>query len=68
MHVDSKGLLMGYEKERECIKPRAGDADLWIIMLKELHGLTERHLGGSGTWKGARTKKRKMSQFERFVT
>ena len=34
---------MDYEKrEKECIKPRAGDADLWIQSWAELHGLAER--------------------------
>ena len=27
--------------ETECIKPRAGDADLWIKIWRELHKLTE---------------------------
>ena len=32
---------MDYE-ESQCIKPRAGDADLWIKIWEELHGLAER--------------------------
>ena len=31
VHVDNKGIIDGFRKgEKECIKPRAGDADLWI--------------------------------------
>ena len=34
---------MGYKKgEKECIKPPAGDADLWIKNWEELHGLVKR--------------------------
>ena len=30
VHVDNKGLIDGLRGgERECMKPRAGDADLW---------------------------------------
>ena len=30
VHVDNKGIVDGLRKgEKECIKPRAGDADLW---------------------------------------
>ena len=40
-------------------KPRAGDADLWIKIGEELHGLVEkRHLGGSGTCEGTPKKEK----------
>ena len=64
-----EGLRQG---EKECIKPRAGDADLWINVWEELHELVRR-----GTFlvevthvKAHRTKKEKekMTQLERFVT
>ena len=30
VHVDNKGTIDGLQRgEKECIKPRAGDADLW---------------------------------------
>ena len=53
---------MDYEKrESKCIKPRAGDADLWIQIWEELHGLTEkRHFGREVEHvKAHRTKKEK---------
>ena len=62
---------MGYEEERECVKPRAGDADLWIKIWDELHSLTARdtkvrveHV------KAHRTKKenQEVSHIEKFVT
>ena len=32
--MDNKGVIDGLRKgEKECIKPRAGDADLWINIL-----------------------------------
>ena len=33
---------MDYGEERECIKPGAGDADLWIKIWDELHSLAAR--------------------------
>ena len=34
VHVDNKGIIDGLRKgERECIMPRAGDADLWINLV-----------------------------------
>ena len=40
VHVDNKGIIDGLRRgERECIKPRAGDADLWIKIWEELHSL-----------------------------
>ena len=72
VHVDNKGILDGLRKgEKECIKPRAEDADLWTKIWEELHGR-----GGRGILvevehvKAHRTKKVKkdMSHFEKFVT
>ena len=39
-------ILMGYgeKRERECIKPRAGDADLRIKIWEELHSLAARDM------------------------
>ena len=43
VHVDNKGTIDGSRKgEKECIKPRAGDADLWLIIWEELHELVKR--------------------------
>ena len=34
VHVDNKGIIDGLRKgEKECVKPRAGDADFWINIL-----------------------------------
>ena len=42
VHVDNKGVVDGLRKgEKACIKPRAGDADLWIRIWEELHELVE---------------------------
>ena len=72
VHVGNKGIIDGSRKgENKCIKPRAGDADLWIQIWEELHGLAERGiLVEVEHVKAHRTKKEKtnMSQFERFVT
>ena len=62
---------MDYEKERECMKPRAGDADLWVKNWEEVDGLADRDiLVEVEHVKAHRTKKEKinMSRFERFVT
>ena len=38
VHFDNKGTIDGLRRrERECITPRAGDADLWIKIWEELH-------------------------------
>ena len=43
VHVDNKGIIDALRKgEKECVKPRAGDADLWVKICEELHGLVER--------------------------
>ena len=70
--LTTREYLKGYEKgEKECIKPRAGDADLWIKIWEELRELVK---GGILVEvvhvKEHRTKKEKekMTQLERFVT
>ena len=68
--VDNKGIIDGLRRgESKCIKPRAGDADLWIEIWE--HGLAERGIlvEVEHVW-AHRTKreKKKMSQFERFLT
>ena len=36
IHVDNNGIIHGLRKgEKVCIKPRAGDADLWIKIWEE---------------------------------
>ena len=43
VHVDNKGIIHGLRKgEKKGVMPRAGDADLWIKIWAELHGLVER--------------------------
>ena len=45
--VDNKGIINGLRRgERECIKPRAGDADLWIKIWEDLHLLAAREMRG----------------------
>ena len=72
VHVDNKGIIDGLRKgEKECIKPRAGDADLWIKSWEELRELVTRGIFVEVEHvKAHRTKKEKekMTQFERFVT
>ena len=72
VHVDNQGTIEALRKgEKECIKPRAGDAVLWIKIWEELHGLAERGiLVEVEHVKADRTKKEKkhMSQLEKFVT
>ena len=70
VHVDNKGIIDGLRRgTRECIKPRAGDADLWIKIWEELHSLAARDTTVEVEHvKAHRTEKEKtnMSQFERF--
>ena len=72
VHVDNKGIIDGLRKgEKECILPRAGDADLWIKSWEELRELVTRGIFVEVEHvKAHRTKKEKekMTQFERFVT
>ena len=51
--MDNMGIIDGLQKgEKECMKPRAGDADLWKNW-EELNELVKkRYLGGSGTREG----------------
>ena len=70
MYVDKKGLVDGLRKgEKECVKPGAGDGDMWIDIWEELHELRG-ILVEVAHVKAHRTKKEKekMTQFERFVT
>ena len=71
-YVDNKGIIDGLRKgENKCIKPRAGDADLWIEIWEELHELETRGiLVEVEHVKAHRTKKEKerMTQLERFIT
>ena len=41
VQVDNKGMILR-RGDSKCIKPRAGDADLWIKIWEGLHGLVER--------------------------
>ena len=72
VHVDNKGTIDGLRKgEKECIRPRAGDADLWINIWEALHELVERGISVEVAHvKAHRTKKEeaKMTNIERFVT
>ena len=57
--------------EKECIKPGAGDADLWIKFWEEPHELVKRGISVElEHMKAHRTKKEKekLTQFETFVT
>ena len=45
VYVDIKGIINGLRERRkrvECVKPTAGDADLWIKIWEELHYLAEK--------------------------
>ena len=45
VQVDNKGIIDGLRKgEKECITPRAGDADSWIKIWEELHELVKRDI------------------------
>ena len=58
-------------RERNCINPKAGDADLWIEIWEDLHFLAETGiLVEVEHVKAHRTKKEKkeMSKYEKFVT
>ena len=64
--VDNKGI-----GEKECIKPRAGDADLWFKVWEELHELVTRGISVEvARVKAHLTKKEKekMTKIDRFVT
>ena len=72
VHVDNKGIIDGLRKgEKECLKPRAGDAHLWIKNWEELHELVNTGISVDVAHvKAHRTKKEKekMRKIERFVT
>ena len=66
-----KELFIGYGESRECITPRAGDADSWIKIWEEVHRLAARDIVVKVEHvKAHRTKKEKkeMSHFEKFIT
>ena len=69
---DNIGIIDGLRRgERECIKPRAGDADLWIKIWEELLSLDERDITVEVEHvKAHRTKKEKkeMSHFLRRLS
>ena len=45
MHVDNRGIIDGSRRGKgKCVKPRVRDADLWIKILEELHGLVLRDI------------------------
>ena len=45
VHDDDKGIIDGLRRrERECIKRRAGDADLWIKIWEEMRLLAARKI------------------------
>ena len=64
--MDNKGIMDGLRRgEKECFKPRIGDADLWMKMWEELHELVVvAHVIAYRTKK----EKEKMTKFGRFVT
>ena len=72
VHVDNKGIIDGLRRgERECSKPRAGDADLWKKIWEELHSFAARDIAVEVEHvKTHHTKKenKDMSHFEKFVT
>ena len=71
MHVDNKRIIDGpWRGERECIDPKAGDADLWIKIWKQLHHFVSRNVVVEvEDFKAHRTKKdKKEMHFEKFVT
>ena len=72
VRVNNKGRIDGLRRgETECIKPRAGDAHLWMKIWEEFHELVKRgFLVDVEHVKAHRTKKEKknMSHFEKFVT
>ena len=70
--MDNKGIIDGlWRGERKCIDPKAGDADLWILIWEELHNLAGGDiLAEVEHVKAHRPKQEKqdMSHFEKFVT
>ena len=52
VHVDNKGIIDGLRRgESERIRPRTGDADLWIKLGRITWSCRKRHFGGSGACK-----------------
>ena len=68
VHVDNKGITdVLWRGERKCIKPKAGDADLWIRIWLGRIALAARvevqHVKAHRT----KTDKKEMSHFGKFV-
>ena len=73
VHVDNKGMIDGLRKsEKQCIKPRAGDADLWIKIWEELHELVKRGISVEvahvTAHRSKKAKETKMTNIESTVT
>ena len=72
VHVNNKGIIDGlWRGERKCINPKADDADLWSKIWEEMHLLVSKEiLVGVEHVMAHRTNKvkKKMSQFDKFVT
>ena len=72
MHVDNKGIIDGlWRRGRKCIDSKAGDADLWIKIWKELHLLTSREIlveVEHATAHRTEKDKKEMWHFGKFVT
>ena len=67
--MTTKEILMVYGEESKCIKPSAGDADLWIKFWEGPHGLAERNiLVEVEHVKAHRTKKRKICRSLRSLS
>ena len=59
--VNNKGIIDGpWRGERNCIDPKAVDADLWIKIWEEFHQFTTKYL--------VEVDKKEMSNCEKFVT
>ena len=72
VHVDNKGIIDGlWRRGRKCIDSKAGDADLWIKIWKELHLLTSREIlveVEHATAHRTEKDKKEMWHFGKFVT
>ena len=53
IRLENKGIIDGLRKcDKECIKPRAGDAQLWIKKGKITQLVRKKYNGGSGARQG----------------
>ena len=72
VHVDNKRIVDGLQRGgKECINPRAGDADLWIRIWEELRQLMKRGIQVEVEHVKAHLRKKEkehMSKLEKFVT